>query len=151
MNLKEAFDAGYHCLVVGRSRSALCRRDNLLKTLPNLSPVWAVHDAHGAWKSLLRLAGPETRQYTSHEVATASGVSLPTVSTWCLDGVIRASIKDPGGRGRGRDRVFSFEDVYIAAMVGSMRRRGVPPTPVYRMAEFLYSMVTEESKDAVGV
>lgn len=151
MNLNEMIDDGRRYLVVGRNRSTLTSREQLLLTLGRMGPVWAVFDMGRARESLLRLAGPEERTYDVREVAAAAGVSPCTISLWCREQTIRASIRENWKRGPKNARLFSFNDTLIAATIGSLRRQGVPPRAAQKLAQYLYGMVEEVANNAVGV
>lgn len=147
MNLKEAFEQGYRYLVVNRRSALLCRRDAVVSFAPGVVPIVAIFDLQRAWEQLLRRVGSEDRRFSSADVAAAAGMSLPGLHGWLQDGTIRASIKNLGGPGRGRERIFSFRDLFVAAVAGSMRRNRVPYRAVRAVTRFLMSEEIEIKED----
>jgi hypothetical protein len=151
MDLTQMIESGRRYLIVGQQRVKLTSREQMLFHLTKMSPIWAVFDLGGGRDALLRLAGPASRIYDVGEVAAAAGVSIPTISMWCREKIIRASVRDPGKRGARNARLFSFEDTLIATTLGSLRRQAVPYKTTLAVAKYLYSLVTEDASNAVGV
>jgi DNA-binding transcriptional MerR regulator len=69
--------------------------------------------------------------FLAAEVGELAGVSGTTIGQWARRGYIRSSASD------GEPRVYSVEDVAEAAIVGELRRRGVPHVDVRRAIERL--------------
>ena len=60
------------------------------------------------------------------ETGTIAGVSYSQSYNWLLEDVLVPSVQPRGGTGKGRDLTFSFVDAYVAGLIGSLRRQGVP-------------------------
>jgi DNA-binding transcriptional MerR regulator len=60
-------------------------------------------------------------RYTSREAAQISGVPFFTVDYWDRSGFLRPTVSPGGGRGRGRERVYSYADILRLRIARELR------------------------------
>ena len=87
--------------------------------------------------SYARIVGTADRTLTIDEVGSISGLGRDTVSYYAHEGVLTPSVRPSEGPGRGRVRLYSSRDGYIAGVVGSLRRQRVAMDILRRVAELL--------------
>ena len=73
------------------------------------------------------LAKPTTRtqRYTSNQAARVSGVPFFTVDYWDRSRFLRPSYSTGGGRGRGRERLYSYADILRLRIARELRDQHV--------------------------
>ena len=88
-------------------------------------PSQVIVDAAKALQNFVRLTGDTDREFTLQEIATVAGVPYSQAYNWLMEGVIVPSVRGRNGSGRGKDILFSWQDAYVAGLLGSLRRQGV--------------------------
>lgn len=80
----------------------------------------------GAFNQFGTLEGVDcNRSYRRAAVAKVAGVSKEAVWTWIRDNALLPSIRE-SGRGRGLGPLYSWTDLFCAAVIGMARRQGMP-------------------------
>jgi hypothetical protein len=69
---------------------------------------------------------PETVFFSSAELAEIIGIDFESVNNWIRRGIIN---RTPIGQRPLRNRLFSKEEVYKAALKGELVNLGIPPSP----------------------
>src|SRR5581483_8873308 len=67
----------------------------------------------------------DQRAFTSRQAARASGVPFFTVDYWARSRFLVPSVARGSGRGRGRERMYSFGDVLRLAIARELRNQRV--------------------------
>lgn len=87
--------------------------------------------------SYSRIVGTSDRIYTIDEVAAITGQGRPIVHHYDHAGIITPSVRPSEGSGRGKSRLYSYRDGFLAGVIGSLRRQRVSLDLLRRVADLL--------------
>ena len=83
------------------------------------------------------------RGYTSREAAHVSGVPFFTVDYWDRSKFLRPTIAKGGGRGKGRERLYSFGDIIRLRIARELREQKVSLETLRAIVRKLASCTSE--------
>lgn len=151
MDLKTALATGHHWLVVVGSQAFVARPGAVFVGKPQ-APFAHIFDLAAMRRSFRRNVGSEDRVFFGPEAATLAGISKQALSDWCKQGLVRPTVKLGGdGSGRGKERMWNYEDAFLVSVAGCMRRSGISRDVIKRIMESLRGeMETVEAEEAIA-
>ena len=101
-------------------------------------------DLQSAFRDCEKLTDLE--EFTLDDIAHVAGVNYPVVFAWMQRGILRPSIREPEGAGKGRGPRFSFADAVAAATIGTLRRTGLSLQVVKAIGPLLNATMKQKNR-----
>ena len=96
-----------------------------------------VYDMDKAWTGFRRVVGDDPdATFSIVDVAGFAGITKATAHKWLRRGILRASVQPAVGS--GTPVVFDWVDAFIAGVIGSLSRHGVPLTALQAIGTELF-------------
>jgi hypothetical protein len=88
-------------------------------------PRVVMHWPHGAHE-FAKIVGTADREFILPEIGKIAGVAHHVVYHWMAEaGILKPSVRETTGQGRGKEALFSWADAFVAGVLGALRRQGV--------------------------
>ncbi len=124
-HLAQAFEDDHILCIVGNDVFRVSSTSELLLGGPagRVAPLTMI-DLRHVWNSLAGIVG-DKREFNIDQVATVAQTTKQTIHLWKVRAITGPSIRPGSGTGRGNGQLFSFTDLFAAALAGCLRRAGV--------------------------
>lgn len=103
-----------------------------------------VMDIDETKRKFVELVGDDRdRTFLMPEVAEIAGLSMSAAYAWLARDLLRPTVQ--GASGQGRQCVFSWTDAFVAGVLGSLNRFGIPHSVLRAIASELHHSVKKRT------
>lgn len=117
----------------------LVSRDEVARIVAGAEPgnLACLLDLQRCLASLANVIGTDNCVLSMEQIGTITGLGYGIANHWVQQKILTASIRGGDGAGKGKDRLFSWRDGFIAGVVGSLRRQRVSLDMLRKVADLL--------------
>lgn len=101
-----------------------------------------------ALENFARIVDVDDRSFTLAELATIVGIPVGKLNLWLSDGVLVSTEREGSGKGKGKERLFTWRDAFAAGVCGSLRRQGLSLEILCKVRKKLGSKSAKELEEA---
>jgi hypothetical protein len=99
--------------------------------------VASLMDLQRALESFARIVGKDDRTFEIADIGKITALGTKGADFYIREGVVTPSVRPGDGPGRGKSRLFSWRDAFIAGVVGSLRRQNVGLASLRKVSRLL--------------